>query len=287
MPGALFVVATPIGNLEDLTFRALRTLKEVDVIAAEDTRRTSKLLAHYGVAKPLVSLHEHNEHREAPRLVERMLRGESLALVSDAGTPAISDPGATLVNLSRQAALQVVAIPGPSAVVAALSVSGLPATPFTFLGFPPSSGRVRQRWFETLAASPGAVVFFESPHRIRRTLYELQTTSVERQIIVHREISKIHETWDIRRINDFNAEDQVPERGEYVIVAGPASRQPDDKITPEWLVSLFDQILAVESLNEEDAHRAITGITGLPVSRVRQMIKKERILVKRQNRQAP
>src|SRR4249920_1407926 len=136
-PGTLFVVATPIGNLEDITLRALRTLREVDLIAAEDTRRTSKLLARYDIRKPLVSLHEHNEHRERVRLVGRLQAGEQVALVSHAGTPGISDPGAPLVRAAREAGIRVVPIPGPSAVAAALSVSGIDLAEFAFMGFPP------------------------------------------------------------------------------------------------------------------------------------------------------
>src|SRR5580765_2190222 len=148
MPGTLCVVATPIGNLEDLTFRALRTLREVDVIAAEDTRRTAKLLAHYEIRKSMVSLHEHNETRESPRLVARMLTGESIALVSDAGTPGIADPGATLVSAARAAGVPIVPIPGPSAIAAALSVSGVSGSEFLFAGFPPSSGQAREEWLD-------------------------------------------------------------------------------------------------------------------------------------------
>src|SRR5690349_17707575 len=170
MPGTLFVVATPIGNLEDLTFRALRTLREVDLIAAEDTRRTAKLLAHYEIRKPMVSLHEHNEHREAPRLVERIAAGTSVALVSDAGTPGISDPGEQLVRLARERGLTVTPIPGPSAVMAALSVSGQPASEFVFMGFPPHSGKARSDWIGRLANESRTVVAFESPHRIHKEI---------------------------------------------------------------------------------------------------------------------
>src|SRR5262245_47875860 len=166
MAGTLFVVATPIGNLEDLTFRALRTLKEVDLIAAEDTRRTSNLLARYEVRKPLVSLREHNEHRESDRLVAQLLAGKSIALVSDAGTPAISDPGALLVRRARSRGVRVVPIPGPSAVAAALSVAGLTSEHFVFMGFPPSSGKARSAWFESARIETRPIVFFEAPHRI-------------------------------------------------------------------------------------------------------------------------
>ncbi|HSF99640.1 MAG TPA: 16S rRNA (cytidine(1402)-2'-O)-methyltransferase, partial [Vicinamibacterales bacterium] len=191
MAGTLFVVATPIGNLEDLSFRALRTLREVDLVAAEDTRRTAKLLARYEVRKPLVSLREHNEAREAPRLLGRLSEGTSIALVSDAGTPGISDPGARLVRAAREAGLPVVPIPGPSAITTALSVSGVSASEFVFLGFPPSSGPPRVNWLAKLATEDRTVVFFESPHRIERTIREI--LEVKQPIYVHRELTKIHE----------------------------------------------------------------------------------------------
>ena len=160
MPGTLFVVATPIGNLEDLTFRALRILKEVALIAAEDTRRTAKLLAHYEIRCPMVSLHEHNEFREAPGLVARLAGGISVALVSDAGTPGIADPGARLVSLARAAGVPVVPIPGASAVATALSATGLEGREFVFMGFVPPRGREREEWMERLVAEPRIVVLF-------------------------------------------------------------------------------------------------------------------------------
>jgi len=215
MSGTLFVVATPIGNLEDLSFRALRTLKEVDLIAAEDTRRTAKLLAHYEIRRPMVSLREHNEARETPRLVQRLLAGESIALVSDAGTPAIADPGTRLVRAAREASLPVVPIPGPSAITAALSASGVPADHFVFLGFPPASGAARERWFDDLAREPRTVVFFEAPHRIRRTLADCQAVLVERQIMTFRELTKINEEY----VDTPNT--SVKELGEFCLVLAP------------------------------------------------------------------
>ena len=193
MAGMLFVVATPIGNLEDLTFRARRTLQEVDLVAAEDTRRTLKLLTHYDIRKPLLSLREHNEAREAVRLVSRMLAGESIALVSDAGTPAIADPGARLVRAARDAGIRVVPIPGPSAITAALSIAGFSGDTFVFLGFPPAGGAAREGWFDTLAAETRLSVCFESPHRIDRTLRDLRDRSITRPIIINRELTKINE----------------------------------------------------------------------------------------------
>ncbi len=224
MPGTLFVVATPIGNLEDLSFRALRTLREVDLIAAEDTRRTSKLLAHYEIRKSMVSLHEHNEHREAPRLAARLERGESIALVTDAGTPGISDPGALLVRLARERQVHVSPIPGPSAVMAALSVSGFPAGRFAFLGFPPRSGSARREWFAKATAESSVLVLFEAPHRIRQTLTELASHMGKRPIQVHREISKINEELVIYT----NKPEVQPARelGEFVVVVGVAPQKP-------------------------------------------------------------
>jgi 16S rRNA (cytidine1402-2'-O)-methyltransferase len=190
MPGTLYMVATPIGNLEDLTFRAKRILGEVDVIAAEDTRRTSNLLAHYQIKKPMVSLREHNEAREAARLVEKILAGASVAVVTDAGTPGIADPGARIVNAARAAGITIVPIPGASAVSAAMSVSGSTVPEFSFLGFPPAKGQDRVRWFERLAAVDHPAVFFEAPHRIARTVSEAERILVKKQILVFRELAQ-------------------------------------------------------------------------------------------------
>src|SRR5215510_11323112 len=163
MPGTLFVVATPIGNLEDITVRALRVLREVSVIAAEDTRRTAHLLARHAISTPTTSLHEHNESKKAPTLIARLQKGDDVALVSDAGTPTISDPGGHLIRLAIDAGLRVEPIPGPSAVMAALAVSGLPTETVTFLGFPPTLAKPRNEWFQRARAIGGTVVFFEAP----------------------------------------------------------------------------------------------------------------------------
>lgn len=281
MPGTLFVVATPIGNLEDLTFRALRTLKEVDTVAAEDTRRTSKLLTHYGITRPLVSLHEHNEHREAPKLVARIAAGESVALVSDAGTPAISDPGTTLVRLCREAGLPVRPIPGASAITAALSVSGIPAVPFTFLGFPPASGPARRRWLETLRDVDGAVVFFEAPHRIHATL-EAISSSATRPIIIHREITKIHEEF-VLCPNYAESMTRLVDRGEFVVVLGPKFEETEFAHDLETVLALYDRLSSVAGLTPDQTLAATAAAFGLPLARTRTIIKKARILVKRQN----
>src|SRR6185503_17879675 len=163
-----------IGNLEDVTLRALRILREVSLIAAEDTRRTARLLQHYSISTRTTSLHAHNERAKTPQLVDRLRAGDAIALVSDAGTPLISDPGQTLVAAARAAGIRVESIPGPSAVMAALSSSGLPADEFVFLGFPPTRSKDRKKWLADLAVQSRLAVFFEAPHRIQRTLSDLE-----------------------------------------------------------------------------------------------------------------
>ncbi len=193
MPGTLFLVATPIGNLEDITARALRVLGEVSLIAAEDTRRTSHLLTRYAIKTPTTSLHEHNEAKKAPALIARLQAGESIALVSDAGTPLMSDPGHHLLRLAIEAGIRVEPIPGPSAIIAAVAASGFDTQPFTFLGFPPTRSKDRKAWFERIGSATSTLVFFESPHRIRQTLAQVQQTVGDCQAVVCRELTKVHE----------------------------------------------------------------------------------------------
>ena len=275
MPGTLFVVATPIGNLEDFTFRGVRTLREVDLIAAEDTRHTGQLLAHYDIQKPVVSLREHNESRESGRLVGRMLAGANVALVSDAGTPGIADPGAGLVSAARAAEIRVVPIPGANAVAAALSATGLPGDQFLFLGFPPPSGQERERWFEELAASRRTAVFYEAPHRIERTLNELANYLVNRQTIVCRELTKINEelvTWD----------NKAPKAlGEFVIVVGGSSVEIEADPDPVELATIFGQIEESTSLAEDMVIAMIAGHFHISPIRAKKLLKKGRILQKR------
>jgi 16S rRNA (cytidine1402-2'-O)-methyltransferase len=193
MPGTLFVVATPIGNLEDVTARALRVLREVAVIAAEDTRRTSHLLARYAITTSTTSLHEHNEHRKTPSLIERLHRGDDVALVSDAGTPTISDPGRQLISEAIKAAIRVEAVPGPNAAIAALAISGFPTETFSFMGFPPTRSKDRARWFERARTLGGTIVFYEAPHRIQETLLQLQQAIGDQEVLICRELTKKHE----------------------------------------------------------------------------------------------
>jgi 16S rRNA (cytidine1402-2'-O)-methyltransferase len=189
--GTLYVVATPIGNLEDITLRALRILGGVDLIAAEDTRHTRKLLTHHGISRPLVSYHEHNKQQQAQRLLARLQKGDSIALVTDAGTPGISDPGYTLLQAVLRHAMPVVPIPGPTAVIAALSVAGLPTDRFIFEGFLPLKGGRRQRRLAALCDESRTVVLYESPHRLIRLLQEIVThLGPDRRVVVARELTK-------------------------------------------------------------------------------------------------
>jgi 16S rRNA (cytidine1402-2'-O)-methyltransferase len=193
MAGTLYVVATPIGNLEDITARALRILREASLIAAEDTRRTANLLARYAITTRTTSLHEHNETRKSAALLARLKQGEHIALVSDAGTPTVSDPGAHLIRAAIADGIRVESIPGPSAILAAVAASGLGDGTFLFLGFPPTRARDRSAWFKRARDVRGTLVFFEAPHRILRTLTDLQTAVGDCEVAVGRELTKAHE----------------------------------------------------------------------------------------------
>jgi 16S rRNA (cytidine1402-2'-O)-methyltransferase len=193
MAGTLFVVSTPIGNLEDITFRAVRVLGEVDVIACEDTRHTRKLLNHYGITTRTISYHEHNERERAAELVAALKAGSNVAVVSDAGTPGISDPGFRLVHQASANGLQVVPIPGPTALIAALVTSGLPGEEFFFAGFLPSRSAARRARLQQLTALPATMIFYEAPHRVAQTLKDMHDVLGEREVVVARELTKIYE----------------------------------------------------------------------------------------------
>ena len=223
--GTLFLVATPIGNLEDITARALRILREVHVIAAEDTRHTRRLLDHFGIRATLVSLFEHNERSRSAGLVRRLEEGESVAVVTDAGSPGIADPGFPLVRSAIEAGVRVESIPGPSAVIAALQVSGLPTDAFTFVGFLPVKPGARKRALEEWSERRETIVAFESPHRIERCLEDLEAVWQERPMALARELTKMHEQvlrGSAREIRAALREDQ--KRGEIVLVLGGRTR---------------------------------------------------------------
>jgi len=276
MAGTLFVVATPIGNLEDITFRALRVLREVAVVAAEDTRRTGQLLRHFGIATRLVSLHSHNEGLKAEGLVDRLKRGESVALVSDAGTPAVSDPGAELVRAAVAAGLRVEPVPGASAVMAALSAAGLPDTGFTFLGFPPIRGKDRERWFGRLAmvVEEAPVVFFEAPHRVKSTLQHLLDLSYD-QIIVFREVTKLHESVYRGSVSEVLAQLAVV-AGEFTLIVprrvpatGLEERPSDDAV-----IAMFGQITDKKG---REAARQVAAAVGLSANEVYEIVRKSKV----------
>ena len=217
MPATLFVVATPIGNLEDITARALRVLREASLIAAEDTRRTGRLLARYGIPTPTTSLHEHNEHRKSAEIVARLQGGDSVALVSDAGTPGISDPGQLLIRAAIEAGIRIEPVPGPNAAIALLAVSGFDTDSFTFLGFPPARGKDRKLWLDRLAEGAGTVVFYEAPHRIRQTLADIHARYGDWQVVVGREVTKVHEELVRGPISEALNRLTVP-KGEFTVV---------------------------------------------------------------------
>ncbi|NLG68666.1 MAG: 16S rRNA (cytidine(1402)-2'-O)-methyltransferase [Firmicutes bacterium] len=229
--GTLWVCATPIGNLQDVSLRLLETLQRVDLIAAEDTRRTLKLLNAHGIRRPLVSFHEHNARQRLPELLARLHAGQSVALVTDAGTPVVSDPGAELVRAAHEAGVAVRVIPGASAVVAALAVAGLPAEPFWFEGFLPARRRARLRRLEWLRALPATLVFFEAPHRLGESLADMAAVLGDREAALARELTKVHESVVRDTLSGLARrveQGEVPAVGELtLVVAPPAPGSPE------------------------------------------------------------
>jgi 16S rRNA (cytidine1402-2'-O)-methyltransferase len=262
MSGTLYLVATPIGNLEDLTFRALRILKEVDLVAAEDTRHSRKLFNHYGISTPLTSYFAHNEAQKGERLLAELQAGKSVALISDAGTPAISDPGFLLVRRCRDEGIAVLAVPGPSAVIAALAISGLPTERFAFEGFLPARSKARREALRQLRTELRTTIFYEAPHRLPATLREIcEELGAERFVAVARELTKLHE--ELFRgpakaaVEHFGA-GRV--RGEIVLLVAPAAAGAVEPAT------------AVDSV--EESLRKLRG-EGLPLRQAVKQVAKE------------
>lgn len=261
----MFVVATPIGNLEDITLRALRVLREVALVAAEDTRRTGNLLRHYEIHTPLLSVHAHNERLRAPQVLARLEAGESVALVTDAGTPGISDPGAEVVAAAREGGYRVEPVPGPSSVITALSVSGRTAEPFAFLGFPPIRSNDRLRFWQRVRDLAGlTVVVFEAPHRALRTLAELRDNLAERPIMVARELTKAHEEVVGGTHDELIARLGEP-RGEITILISPVepSTEPTQTFDDDQIRVVFGEITKSTELDRRAVIREVAKRTGL------------------------
>jgi 16S rRNA (cytidine1402-2'-O)-methyltransferase len=221
----LYLVATPIGNLGDITLRALEALKAADVIASEDTRKTGILLKHFGISRPQMTFEEHNEDRAGARIMELLAEGKTVAVVSEAGTPGISDPGYTLVRRAIEAGEEVTMTPGPAAVIMAVVLSGLPVHSFTYRGFPPHKGGPRRRFLQVDAQSPHTLVFYESPYRVEAFLRDALEVYGDRPAAIARELTKLHETIDRGTLSELLARAQQGKaRGEYVIVIGGAGR---------------------------------------------------------------
>lgn len=242
--GTLFVVATPIGNLEDITLRALRILREAHLIAAEDTRRTARLLAHHGISTPTSSFHEHNVRQRLPRLLAALTEGRNIALVTDAGTPGVSDPGVELVAACVNADIPVDPVPGVSAPLTAALASGFPMIPLTILGFPPHRSNDRNAWFAAIAGVAHTVTLFEAPHKIQRTLGDLAMFLGNRPIMAGRELTKLHQQFLFGTAESVST--ALPEpRGEFTIVVGPrqiASNSVDIKVPDEDIAVYFRQL---------------------------------------------
>jgi 16S rRNA (cytidine1402-2'-O)-methyltransferase len=260
MPGTLYIVATPIGNLEDMTYRAVRILGEVDLIAAEDTRHSLKLLNHFGISKPLTSYFDHNQQLKGERILNTLRSGKSVALISDAGTPCVSDPGYNLVRDALMEHIQVIAVPGPCAAITALSGSGLPSDSFTFVGFPPSRQARRRAFLSDLLRLPSTLILYEAPHRLEDTLCDIRETMGERQIVVARELTKIYEEFIRGTVSEVITQvAQGKVRGEVVILI--ATDKPEN-IERKSLDLVLQELLTDEHLSVRDAAKKAADITG-------------------------
>lgn len=270
-PGTLYIVATPIGNLEDITLRAVRILQTVDLIAAEDTRHTGKLLQHLQVKTPQVSYHEHNRTSRIPELLNHLQNGQAIALVSDAGMPAISDPGYELVKACIEHGITVVPIPGASAAITALSASGLPTDKFVFEGFLPPKGQQRRTHLEFLQTEARTIIFYESPHRLRDTLQDLaQIWGGDRQIVLARELTKLYEEFWRGTIAEAIAHyNQREPQGEYtLVVAGICTSQP--QLTEAQLKAELEQLIS-QGISRSQASRQLAQLTSLPRRQIYQL----------------
>ncbi len=280
MNGTLYLCATPIGNLEDITLRVLRTLKEVDLIAAEDTRNTLKLLNHYGIKKPLTSYHEHNKYEKADELIGHLLRGENIAVVTDAGTPAISDPGEVIAHKCIEQGIRVTSLPGACALITALTMSGMPARRFCFEGFLPVDKKERTHVLERFAQEERTTIFYEAPHHLSATLEDLCKAAGNRQITLCRELTKKFEEavpTTIEEAIDYY-QDNAP-RGEYVLVV--AGLDPEEKKSREELafselpLSAHMEMYMQKGMSRKDAMKQVAKDRGISKRDVYRMLLQE------------
>lgn len=276
-PGRLYVVGTPIGNLEDITLRALNTLKAADVIACEDTRRTQKLLNHFDIRTPTISYHEHNEMTRAPELVLEMEQGSAIALVSDAGTPVLSDPGFRLVHLAIRHKIPVVPVPGPSALVAALTAGGLPMEEFTFAGFLPAKRSARRKALTALVSFERTIVFYEAPHRIVDSLRDIHDILGEREAVVAREVTKIHEEFIRGSVTEIREHlKKEPVKGELTVILGPGAGRPGGVSGSVSVRGEVERLKVEEGLDERSALKVIARARGISRSEAYRQLQLEK-----------
>jgi 16S rRNA (cytidine1402-2'-O)-methyltransferase len=265
--GKLFVVGTPIGNLEDITIRAIRVLKEVDLIACEDTRHTQKLLTHYSIQTPTISYHGHNEMTRAPELIIQIEEGSQVALVSDAGMPVISDPGYRLVHLAIRHGIPVIPVPGASAIVAALAAAGMPVDKFRFLGFLPSKKLARRKSLQELVDANKALVFYESPHRVVDMLEDVCEFLGNRPAVVAREVTKVHEEFVRGSVSEvLDHLKSKPVKGEITVLVGPSQASAGTASFSQSIRSELEQARASEGLDERGALKAVARRRGISKS---------------------
>jgi len=277
----LAICATPIGNLDDVTLRVLEELREADLVLCEDTRHTRVLLEQHGIAAKLVSYHQHNEAARTSQTLDRLRSGERVALVSDAGTPTVSDPGGLLIRAAIAAGLRVEPVPGPSAVLAALSASGLPTESFTFLGFPPVRAKDRSEWFEKLNAVRGTIVFFEAPHRIQRTLHDLERHVGDCEAVICRELTKVYE--DIVR-GSLSALSKIAlqGRGEFTVVVSIGRKTESNQaisISPPEIAAEFGVLTNMPGLTRRKAINILGKRHGIAPNRVYEMLEESKLSV--------
>ena len=278
MTGTLYIVATPIGNLEDITLRALRILKEVDLIACEDTRHTRKLLAHYQISKPTISYHEHNERERGGELIRKLEGGQSIALVSDAGTPLISDPGFWVVREAIDRGISVVPIPGPSAVVTALTAAGLPSDEFAFVGFLPARSAARRARLKQLSGIQSTLILYEAPHRIKETIDDLREALGDRKCVVARELTKLHEQFLRGSLSEFKLPVEAA-RGEFVLVIGPPRKGQEKQSEAEAtrsIVKEVEDLISTEGLDQKAALKRVARLRGIGKSEAYRLMIAER-----------